>query len=164
MVTETREMDELLKKKVSRRSALKSFGAMGVAPLVFGPGLGEAKEEAIRSPSQELTRRASAGAPDLHRIVAGKMIIEFDKETGTVHSLSAKGDPLATNFLGNRLNVRGAKPLTPAATSGPVRPGLLFSVICLSGPSSYQIAFTRSERAALKPRASFVAQAFGWIG
>ena len=120
-------MDKLLKKKVSRRSALKSFGAMGVAPLVLGSGLGDAKEEAALSgSSQESTRRATAGASDLHRIASGDMIVEFDKETGTIHSLSAKGDPLATNFLGNRLNVRGAKPLTPAATQDADVPGFCF--------------------------------------
>jgi len=109
-------MDELLKKKVSRRSALKSFGAMGVAPLVLGPALGEAKEAAVAGPSQELARRASPGAPDLHRIDGGNMIVEFDKETGTIHSISAKGDPLGTNFLGNRLNVRGEALLDPHLT------------------------------------------------
>jgi hypothetical protein len=119
-------MDKLLKKKVSRRSALKSFGAMGVAPLVLGSGLGEAKEGALQGSSQESARRATAGDSDLHRISTGDMIVEFDKATGTVHSLSAKGDPLATNFLGNRLNVRGAKPLTPAATQDADVPGFCF--------------------------------------
>ncbi len=109
-------MNELLKKKVSRRSALKGFGAMGVAPLVLGSRLGEAKEAAVPNPPQELTRRASAGAPDLHRIEAGNMIVEFDKETGTIHSISSKGDPLGTNFLGNRINVRGEALLDPHLT------------------------------------------------
>ena len=119
-------MDELLKKKVSRRSALKGFGAMGVAPLVFGSGLGETKEGFLQGSSQESARRAISGASDLHRIASGDMIVEFDKDTGTIHSLSAKGDPLGTNFLGNRLNVRGAKPLTPAATQDADIPGFCF--------------------------------------
>lgn len=104
-MTEKTKRNLLLGKTLTRRNALKSFGAVGVAPLVFGPGLGEAKKADAQGASQEPTRRVSSGDPVLHRIGAGNMIVEFDKETGTIHSIAAKGDPLGTNFLGNRTNV-----------------------------------------------------------
>jgi hypothetical protein len=106
-------MDQFLKKKVTRRSALKSIGTMGVAPLVLGPGPGEAGKLSDGRDSPELKLRSSSKEPDLHRMASGDMIVEFDKETGTIHRISAPGDPLGTNFLGNRLNVQGKALLDP---------------------------------------------------
>jgi len=44
------ELGPLMKKKLSRRSALKTFGTFGVAPVVFGPVYKNAAEENVRSP------------------------------------------------------------------------------------------------------------------
>jgi len=101
------DFSQLLKKKVTRRNALKSFGAMGVAPLVFGAGRVDKKGEIAQSFSQGPGRRLSGGDPVLHRLVAGNMIVDLDTETGTIHSITGKGDPLGTNFLGNRVNIKG---------------------------------------------------------
>lgn len=99
--------DQLLGKKVTRRNALRSFGAMGVAPLAFGAGRGDNKEETDQGASRGPGRRLSDGDPALHRMTVGDMIADFDREAGTIHSIIGKGDSLGTNFLGNRINIKG---------------------------------------------------------
>ena len=101
-------LESLLNKKLSRRSALKGLGSIGVAPAVLGTGRPNAPDPAAQGPSPGQSRRAAAGPPDLHRLSAKNMVADFDKATGTIHSITAKGDPFGTNFVGNRLNSTGA--------------------------------------------------------
>jgi len=97
----------LLEKKLSRRNALKSFGAIGVTPLMLGVDRGDTADENVRNSSAHNDSRTLAENPALHRLAAGSMVVDFDKETGTIHSIIGSQDPLGTNFIGNRVNTRG---------------------------------------------------------
>lgn len=100
----------LLNERLSRRSLLKNLGAVGMLPMVTGA-------DALASTAmgaQELPARAARPGresrndnPALHRIAAGRMVADFDKDLGTIHAITASGDALGTNFLGNQLNTRG---------------------------------------------------------
>lgn len=96
-----------LKNKLSRRNALKRLGAMGVAPMMLGATSVEFRDETNRDSSPSRNSRASSGIPDLHRISSGKMTVDFDKDPGTIFSITGKQDPLGINFVGNRINTRG---------------------------------------------------------
>jgi len=103
----TNEPGKLLKKKLSRRSALKSFGALGVAPFLLEEAAPKAaKDESVSSPFTGQIRRRFSEKPDLHRLSAGEMVVDFDKDTGTIHSITRNKDPFGTNFVGNRINSR----------------------------------------------------------
>jgi len=59
-------------------------------------------------PAGEL--RHIIGAPsagDLVELVAGQMVVTFDRRFGSIFSITRKGDALATNFVGNQLNTPG---------------------------------------------------------
>jgi hypothetical protein len=101
------DLDSILKAKLSRRSALRGLGALGVSPLVLRAGKGDRTDGPARDASPGASRCLSAGNPVLHSLASGKLIADFDMKTGTIHSITGKNDPLGTNFLGNRLNTRG---------------------------------------------------------
>ncbi len=99
-----------LAEPVSRRSALKTLGVMGVAPLVGRGGPtspGGAVTGTAASRTGEPGRTVRNPHPKLHRLRAGRMLVDFDVSLGTIHAITAQGDPLGTNFLGNQLNTRG---------------------------------------------------------
>jgi hypothetical protein len=100
----------LLDERLSRRSLLKNLGAMGVVPMVPGAdALASTATGAQEPPAQSARpgRLARNDNPALHRIAAGRMLVDFDKDLGTIHAVTASGDPLGTNFVGNQLNTRG---------------------------------------------------------
>ena len=115
-MTKRDELGLILEKKLSRRTALKSFGAIGVAPLMLGVKRGETADGNGRNAPAPSESRGPAQAPDLHRLAAGNMVVEFNKETGTIHSIINSRDPLATNFVGNRENTQGVALRDPHAT------------------------------------------------
>lgn len=100
----------LLNERLSRRRLLKNLGAIGVVPMAAGadaPGSTAAHAQEPRIQSARPGREARNDDPALHRISAGRMRVDFDKDLGTIHAIAASGDPLGTNFLGNQLNTRG---------------------------------------------------------
>ncbi len=110
------ELGLILEKKFSRRTALKSLGAIGVAPLMSGCKREGTAEGNGGNPAAPSDSPGQAKALDLHRLAAGNMVVEFNKETGTIHSIINSHDPLATNFVGNRENTQGVALRDPHAT------------------------------------------------
>ncbi len=95
-----------MKEGISRRRWLKDVGALG-ALATFGPhAQGPAAAENKKS---ELDRITPPGSADLCELSGGGMVATFDKRLGTLFSIRSKQDPLATNFLGNVKNTRGAQ-------------------------------------------------------
>jgi hypothetical protein len=94
-------------KTISRRKILKTLGTIGVAPLVIGAGSRRTTDALLQDTSRQPGKRTLSDKADLHRLSAENMVVDFDKETGTIHSITGSRDPLGTNFLGNRENTRG---------------------------------------------------------
>ena len=88
---------------LSRRHLLKSIGTAGFASLV--PGL--AATEASPLPHSISAVSRATNKSDVVRLSSGRMIASFDHRNGTLYSITAANDPLATNFLGNSDNTLG---------------------------------------------------------
>jgi hypothetical protein len=54
--------------------------------------------------------RSAPVEENLVRLAAGRMVVEFDKRTGALFSLTEKQGRFNTNYIGNPENVRGANP------------------------------------------------------
>lgn len=96
---------------VSRRSVLKTIGAVGAAPAL---GVTDMVEAAV--PADGAEAPAAGGPPERasHRsqLVAlrgGGMVATFDRRLGILHGLTRDHDPFSTNFVGNSENTRGVE-------------------------------------------------------
>ena len=91
--------------KFSRRDVLKSLGTAGVASLVTAvaatgtPGRSHPITQALRATNKS----------ELVRLSSGRMVVTFDRRTGTLYSITESHDELGTNFLGNSDNTLGIK-------------------------------------------------------
>jgi len=94
-----------MKSKASRRDVLKSIGTAGVASL-----LADASAAGIPRPLHAVPPEARATKrSDLVRVSTDRMIITFDRGSGTLYSISERHDALGTNFLGNSDNTLGIR-------------------------------------------------------
>lgn len=92
--------------KLSRRRWLKGVSALGaLAGVVPGAKL-SGTEDNERVQSDRMTPPAPG---DLCQLSSGEMVATFDRRLGTIFSIRSNKDPLATNFLGNVKNTRGAE-------------------------------------------------------
>ena len=89
-----------MKNKISRREMLKDVGVAGTTALLAAKA---GKPAAVLS-------APATGEADLVRITAGNMEVSFDRRYGSIHSITQKGDPLGTNFIGNEENTSGVDP------------------------------------------------------
>ncbi len=132
--------------RISRRSLLKNIGAAGVLPVVAGSAA-----TGVQTPDPQVHathparpgREARNDQPALHRITVGRMVVEFDKDLGTIHGITASGDPLGTNFLGNQLNTRGVALGDPHWTGD-----LVATVWHVSAPAATPFGQTTPRRSA----------------
>jgi hypothetical protein len=118
-----------MSKRMTRRELFKGVGVAGATTLLaVGSGkakppadqLGQAAQdgelparqlaEAVQHPEPtSLTSHAPIGPHENHlvELTAGDMIVAFDRRYGSISSITKKGDPLATNFIGNEKNTPG---------------------------------------------------------
>lgn len=135
--------------KISRRDLFKNVSAAGAATLLAGTAGAMSSKLAQQPASQEEERRQrlqqilSRSSQELlaeHEqyqleIAAGDMLVRFDKRYGSISSITRKGDPFGTNFLGNETNTPGIDPFdsrftgdvvtTVWALNGPLQPAAL---------------------------------------
>ena len=115
-------------KRMTRRELLRDVGAAGATTLLAvgsakalpaADSLGQAAgaesptPQALQSPgdakSVSPAPRVSLGAHENPRVelAAEDMIVVFDRRYGSISSITRKGDPLGTNFVGNEQNTPG---------------------------------------------------------
>lgn len=133
--------------KISRRDLFKNATAAGAATLLAGVASPAAparqsssQEEERRQRLQRILSRSSQELLAEHEqyqleITAGDMLVRFDKRYGSISSITRKGDPFGTNFLGNETNTPGVDPFdsrftgdvvsTVWALNGPLQPARL---------------------------------------
>jgi len=100
--------------KFTRRELLKDASAAGAASLLgtghaFGQS-GEANnqlEQLLAQPSPALLAEHENYQ---YELVAGDMLVAFDRRYGSISSIKRKGDPLGTNYIGNEQNTPGVDP------------------------------------------------------
>lgn len=110
--------------QMTRRRLLQDLGAASASALLSPrPGQAQLSSETGQpsshagparksGPAGEAAEgeRANIGTPspdDLAELIAGPMVVTFDRRFGSIFSITRGGDPLATNFMGNQLNTPG---------------------------------------------------------
>ena len=101
--------------KISRRDMLRQVGMAGATGvLLTGPGTSlfaaqspEKQEEQREKSSLELLKEHEDYVAVLE---AGEMLIHFDRRYGSISSITRKGDPMETNYIGNEINTPGVDP------------------------------------------------------
>ncbi len=129
--------------KISRRELFKNAGVAGAATLLAGTASGKQaapQQDDLQSQLARLRAESSKEMLAEHEnyqleIAAGEMIVRFDKRFGSISSITRKGDPFGTNFLGNEINTPGVNPFdsrftgdvvtTVWALNGPLQPARL---------------------------------------
>ncbi len=115
-------------KRMTRRELLRDVGAAGATTLLaVGSGkaitsadplsqaaAGESPAlESAQAPGRTKSVPSASQAPvgphenPLVQLTAGDMIVAFDRRYGSISSITRKGDPLGTNFIGNEQNTPG---------------------------------------------------------
>jgi hypothetical protein len=104
-----------MSKQMTRRDLLQNVGMAG-ATTILAVASGKAQLRADKllqaAPGGEpatLTSQAPV-SPDRDHLVeltTGDMIVTFDRRYGSISSITRKGDPLGTNFIGNEHNTPG---------------------------------------------------------
>ena len=95
-----------MNEKLNRRALLKKIGAVSVAGSVTGTAIRQPNLRKESPASSSIQPRRSS--PDsLVELAFGKMRVRFDKNLGTLYSITKVGDQLGTNFLGNSENTDG---------------------------------------------------------
>jgi hypothetical protein len=115
--------------RITRRDLLRDIGAAGATTLL---AVGSARQQLT---AEELAAEGQTGQPsshplpqptlskesspllsdlsrrprpeDLVEVRAGEMVVAFDRRYGSICSITRKGDPLRTNFIGNESNTPG---------------------------------------------------------
>jgi hypothetical protein len=114
---------------ITRRKLLKDVGAAGATTLLAA-GTGAAKISASElevagqtgqppenQPSQPAAggestphsplASAGPGKNDLAELACDDLVVTFDRRYGSIRSITRKGDPFETNFIGNEVNTPG---------------------------------------------------------
>ncbi len=103
--------------KISRRKVLLGAGAAGAASVLLN-GTGTASLMSVRAQEPQSETEVPQSSLDLLRehedhtivMVAGDMVVHFDRRYGSISSITRKNDPFATNYIGNELNTPGVDP------------------------------------------------------
>jgi len=101
--------------KISRRDLLRQVGMAGATGVFLtGPGASllaaqelESQEEQPQKSSLELLKEHEDYVAVLE---CGEMLVRFDRRYGSISSITQKGDPLETNYIGNEINTPGVDP------------------------------------------------------
>lgn len=100
--------------KITRRDLLQKLGIVGATGLLSAaPGTAQphADEWLREIQNREAAATASQTRADqdehLVELIAGDMIVAFDRRYGSIASISRNGDPFGTNFIGNEHNTPG---------------------------------------------------------
>lgn len=108
-----------MSKQMSRRDLLQNAGIMGATTLLAAasgkaqPGADGLLQAAQTGQPETLPLQLPARAPvvpgpdNLFELASGDMIVTFDRRYGSIYSITRKGDPFGTNFIGNELNTPG---------------------------------------------------------
>ncbi|MGD1106037.1 MAG: DUF5695 domain-containing protein [Terracidiphilus sp.] len=117
-----------MSKRITRRELLRDVGAAGATTLLaVGSGKATPAAESLsqaagaespapQSPQSPGDAKSISPAPQvslgahenpLVELAAGDMIVAFDRRYGSISSITRKGDPLGTNFIGNEQNTPG---------------------------------------------------------
>lgn len=101
-------------KRISRRELFKDMGATGLLRARSGAAA-PAQKNPRESAARQLLSTPSPGLLDQLRqhhvqLTAGDMVVTFDQRYGSIFSITRKGDPLQTNFIGNGENTPGVDP------------------------------------------------------
>lgn len=106
-----------MSKKSSRRELLRDLGVAGAAGLLAaqaGSAVLAQDSQGRPSTGQLLQTPSPALLEDLGQhhvqITSGDMVVTFDRRYGSIFSITRKGDPFETNFLGNEVNTPGVDP------------------------------------------------------
>jgi hypothetical protein len=107
-----------MSRRVTRRELFKEVGAAGATTILVA-GSGKANsvapqfETALKGePPPSLPSRASRTDEEDHlvQLTAGDMVVALDRRYGSISSITKRGDPLGTNFIGNEENTPGVDP------------------------------------------------------
>jgi len=103
--------------KFTRRELLKDAGAAGAASFLgTGPvSSALAQNGQTSNPIDQLLAQPSTALLAQHEdyqleLIAGDMIVGFDRRYGSVSLIKRKGDPFGTNYIGNERNTPGVDP------------------------------------------------------
>src|ERR1035437_10152250 len=108
-----------MSKQMTRRDLLQNVGIMGATTLLSAasgkarPGADGFIQAAQTGQPETLPPQIAFRAPvapspdDLVGLSSGDMIVTFDRRYGSIYSITRKGDPFGTNFIGNELNTPG---------------------------------------------------------
>ena len=130
--------------KISRRELFKNAGVAGAATLLAGTASakqeGGSQQNDLEAQLARIRAKSSKEMLAEHEsyqleMAAGDMIVRFDKRYGSISSITRKGDPFGTNFMGNEINTPGLDPFdsrftgdvvtTVWALNGPLQPARL---------------------------------------
>jgi len=107
-----------MSRRISRRELFKDAGVAGAtAILAVDPGKATPgalqSEQAMKGERPLSLPAGTLPAQDENHLVhltAGDMAVAFDRRHGSISSITKKGDPLGTNFIGNEENTPGVNP------------------------------------------------------
>lgn len=115
--------------KMSRRDMLRNVGVVGATGvLLTGPGYTslfaaqgqeQRQEQELAQSSVELLKEQENYITVLE---AGEMLVHFNRRYGAISSITRKGDPLETNYIGNEDNTPGWIPPIPGGRAIWFRP------------------------------------------
>ncbi len=105
-----------MSRRITRRELFKDVGVAG-ATTILAVGSGKAEpvalppENAVEGPLSLPSHALLARDEErLVQLTAGDMLVAFDRRYGSISSITKKGDPLETNFIGNEENTPGVDP------------------------------------------------------
>lgn len=102
--------------KISRRDLFKDVGTMGAATLLNPIGKTQSGQAASQqSVFEQIRAQSSKALLQEHedyfiQMTAGEMEVTFDKRYGSIASITRRGDPFGTNYMGNEINTPGVEP------------------------------------------------------
>ncbi|MGH9404444.1 MAG: DUF5695 domain-containing protein [Terriglobia bacterium] len=101
--------------RISRRELLRDIGLTGAAgALSAAQGTAMPAQEERSQTAKLIATPSPALLDDLRQhhveLVAGEMVVTFDRRYGSIFSITRKGDPYQANFMGNEVNTPGADP------------------------------------------------------
>jgi hypothetical protein len=103
--------------KISRREMLRNVGAVGATGVLLSgsstslfavPCDAPQEDQQLAKSSIELLEEHENYTVTLN---AGEMIVQFDLRYGSISSITRKGDPFQTNYIGNEINTPGVDPV-----------------------------------------------------
>jgi Family of unknown function (DUF5695) len=106
--------------KISRREMLRNVGVAGATGALLTGSVptslfaAEAPKQTQEKPEEQQGQSSLELLKEHEDYVAvleaGEMVVHFDRRYGSISSITRKGDPLETNYIGNEINTPGVDP------------------------------------------------------